>query len=69
MPDLISRELDVGGLFRYANVYPAAIAAVGAGLIDVKSMVTHRYPLLEARDALVFADENKDKCVKVAVEV
>ncbi len=67
--DLILRELDIGGIFRYANMYPRAIEAVGAGLIDVKSMITHHYPLAETREALVFADENKSECLKVAVSV
>ena len=67
--DLILRELDIGGIFRYANMYPRAIEAVGAGLIDVKSMITHHYSLAETREALVFADENKSDCLKVAVSV
>ncbi|MFQ5811429.1 MAG: zinc-binding dehydrogenase, partial [Armatimonadota bacterium] len=69
MPDLILRELDIGGIFRYANMYPRAVAAVAAGLIDVKSMITHHYALPEAREALVFADEHKSECLKVAVSV
>jgi len=69
LPDLISRELDVGGIFRYANVYPQAIAAIASGLIDVKSMITHRYPLAQAQEALVFADTHKGECLKVSVEV
>lgn len=69
MPDLISRELDVGGIFRYANMYGRAIAAVAAGLIDVKGMITHHYQLDEAEEALVFADEHKSECIKVAVSV
>jgi L-iditol 2-dehydrogenase len=69
MPDLLSRELDVGGLFRYRNVYPAAIAAIASGLVDVKSMITHRYELAQAEDALVFADTHKHECIKVSVSV
>ncbi|MGD8240233.1 MAG: NAD(P)-dependent alcohol dehydrogenase [Armatimonadota bacterium] len=69
IPDLILRELDIGGIFRYANMYPRAVAAVAAGRIDVKSMITHHYALPETREALVFADENKSECLKVAVSV
>lgn len=69
MPDLVTRELDVGGIFRYANVYAQAVAAIGSGLIDVKSMITHRYPLDQAEEALVFADTHKSECIKVSVEV
>jgi len=69
MPDLLARELDVGGLFRYANVYPDAISAVAAGLIDVKSLITHSYDLDHTQDALTFADEHKDKALKVCVNM
>jgi L-iditol 2-dehydrogenase len=69
MGELVLRELDVGGIFRYANMYPRAIAAVAAGLIDVKSMITHRYPLAETREALVFGDEHKSECLKVIVSI
>lgn len=69
MPDLLSRELEVGGIFRYANVYPQAIAAIASGLIDVKSLITHRYALAQTEEALVFADTHKAECLKVSVEV
>ncbi len=61
-------ELDVKGVFRYANCYPRALAAVAAGEVDVQSLVTHRYPLDQALDALLFADEHKSECMKVLVE-
>jgi L-iditol 2-dehydrogenase len=69
VPDLIQRELDVGGLFRYANVYPDAIAAVGAGLIDVRALITHSFTLDQTQEALIFADEHKDEALKVCVDL
>ncbi len=65
--EISSKELDLLGIFRYANVYKKAIKLVAKGKIDLKTLVTHHFPLEEAQDALEFADKNKDKCIKVIV--
>lgn len=53
-PSLI-REVDIMGVFRYANTYPSALALLGSGqLKGVEEMVTQRYSLEKAEEA--FAD-------------
>ena len=64
---LINRELDVSGLFRYAGCYPPAIELVSSGRVDVASLITHHFPLEQTVEAMQFAHENKDKAVKVVV--
>ena len=49
------RELVVTGTFRYANTWPTAIALVASGAVDVDRLVTGRYGLGEAEDALTAA--------------
>ena len=42
---ILAKELDILGVHRYANVFPTAIKCVASGKIDVKSLVTHIFPL------------------------
>jgi L-iditol 2-dehydrogenase len=64
-----SKAIDIRGLFRYANCYPAGIALAAAGRVDVASLVTHHLPLRETEDALRFADEHKGDSLKVMIDV
>jgi len=65
----MAREVDIVTVFRYANVYPAALALVAQGRVDVKSLITHRFPLEEAERALRLSDSRADGVVKALVEV
>lgn len=62
-----SKELDILGIFRYANVYPQGIELVARGLVDLKKLITHHYGLEEIVEALEVADKQKDKAIKVIV--
>ena len=42
------REIDIYGIFRYANCYPTALRLVESGAVNVKGLVTHNFPLKEA---------------------
>lgn len=50
------KEVVVHHVFRYANVFPSAIALVGSQKIDVKPLITDRFPFdksVEAFDAFL----------------
>ena len=47
-----SREIWLTGVFRYANVFPAAIALASTERVRVEGLATHRYPLTKVVDAL-----------------
>lgn len=45
------KEIDIYGIFRYANNYPTALSLVESGAVNVKCLITHRFPLKEAMEA------------------
>lgn len=67
--EAIRKEVDILGVFRYANVYPDAIRLAASGKIQLSPLVTHRFPLEEVRRALDTVVEAKASAVKVLVEV
>ncbi|XP_019723139.1 sorbitol dehydrogenase [Hippocampus comes] len=46
-----TREVDIRGVFRYCNTWPMAIAMLASGKVNVKPLVTHRFPLEQAVQA------------------
>ncbi len=55
LPYLQSRELTVTGAFRYANTWPAAIALVASGRVDLDALVSGHYGLDDVEKALTAA--------------
>jgi len=65
------REVDIRGVFRYANAYPKALALIASGLVDVKPIITHHFPFEQVHQAFNVAlaghDSDKKMAIKVAV--
>ena len=59
------REIDIRGVFRYANCYPAALSLIASGRIDVKPLITHRYTIQESVQAFEMAESGQ--AIKVMV--
>lgn len=56
------REVDLVGVFRYANTYPEALALLGSGRLgDVAAMITQRYPLEQAGKAFEALQKGRDE--------
>ena len=64
-----SREVSIRGVFRYANCYPAAVALVASGAVDLDALVTHRYDFAQTPEAFEFAEREKRASMKVMIDV
>lgn len=64
---IIDGEIDVYGLFRYANTYPSAIQALGRSDIDVERVITHKYALKDIQEAVEVARTEKETGIKVMI--
>ncbi|XP_055314913.1 sorbitol dehydrogenase-like isoform X5 [Sitodiplosis mosellana] len=63
----LTREIDIRGVFRYCNDYPAALALVSSGKINVKKMMTHHFDMEETKKAFDTARYNRDGAIKVII--
>lgn len=64
---LSSQEIDLRFQYRYANTWPRAIRLVRSGVVDLSRLVTHRFDLEHAVDALHTAADPSTGAIKVMV--
>ena len=65
---LSANEIDLQFQYRYANQYPKALRLVSGGLIDLKPLVTHRFPLERAVEAFHVAADPSSGAIKVQIQ-
>lgn len=63
------KEARVEHVFRYAHVYPRALALLGSGRIDVKPLITDTFSFQEGIKAFDFASHMPAKSVKAQIVV
>ncbi|MBC7217295.1 MAG: NAD(P)-dependent alcohol dehydrogenase [Candidatus Caldatribacterium sp.] len=66
---ILDKELDVLGVFRYANMYKGCVDLLNSRRVNLKALITHRFSLEETQEALLFAHEHKAESIKVVVNV
>jgi L-iditol 2-dehydrogenase len=64
---VLEKELDVRGVNRYANTYPAALALLASGKLDVHLLISHRFPFDRVVEAFSFAVEHPEETIKVMI--
>ncbi|MEM1508162.1 MAG: NAD(P)-dependent alcohol dehydrogenase [Candidatus Bathyarchaeia archaeon] len=66
---ILMKELDIRGVHRYANVFPTAIKLVSSRKVDVKSLVTHVFPLEKIVEGFKVHMDKIGNPIKVQIEV
>jgi L-iditol 2-dehydrogenase len=67
VPLIADNEIDIYGIFRYANTYPKGISLLASGTVNTKHLVTDRYSLADTREAMERALNFKNECLKIIV--
>lgn len=63
------KEARVEHIFRYAHVYPRALALMGSGKLEVKPLITDVFPFTRSVEAIEYALHMPPASVKVQVQV
>ena len=64
-----AKEARMETVFRYANLYPRALALMSSGKIDVKPLVTDKYRFADAIKAYEYAAKPEPRTVKIVIEM
>jgi D-xylulose reductase len=64
-----AKEARIESVFRYAHIYPRALALMGSGKIDVKPLITDRYSFEDSIKAFEYAASPEPRTVKTIIEM
>ncbi len=61
------KEARIEHVFRYAHVYPKALALMGSGRLNVRPLITDTFPFKDSITAFTFASKMPPSSVKVQI--
>jgi D-xylulose reductase len=64
-----TKEACIKTIFRYAHMYPRAVALAGSGKIDLKPLVTDRFSFSDSIKAFEYAANPRPDMVKTMIEL
>jgi L-iditol 2-dehydrogenase len=67
--DAAIREVDIRGVFRYANCYPTALNLIASGRVNVNPLITHHFEFKDVIKAFETARDMKGGAIKVCITV
>jgi D-xylulose reductase len=62
------KELRVESVFRYANIFPRAVALLASGKIDVKPLISRTFPFAQSVEAFEFAAQGAPDVIKTQIK-
>ena len=65
--DASTREIDLLGVFRYANTYPEACELLANSELDPKTLITHYFTLQETNEAFSLAENKGSGAIKIII--
>ncbi|KAE8148684.1 chaperonin 10-like protein [Aspergillus avenaceus] len=60
-------EIDLRFINRYRDTWPPAIACMSGGILDLKKLVSHTFPLEKAADALQLCADSSKPSIKILI--
>jgi len=61
------KELRIETVFRYANIFPRAVALLASGKIDVKPLISRTFPFEQSVEAFQFAAQGAPDVIKTQI--
>jgi D-xylulose reductase len=64
-----TKEVRLESVFRYANIFPRALALLSSGMIDVKPFISRSFPFSRGIEAFEEAARGRPQDVKIQIEM
>lgn len=64
---LLTFQINLRFINRYRDTWPSAIQCLSGGILDLKKLVSHVFPLEKAEDALHLCADARNGSIKVLV--